>query len=625
MTRFVNVICITARQQGNISQKSKRGRGKKRSLSPTIKVGLFAAMDQETQTEVTSKASKSTVSICKKCLLQIGQGVNHHCTAGNAVNNILDTLEVLPDKVAEQVASAIIKKKAEGVAGKTQNVQLELTTKGSKSRIVLNPEKKPEINISHESIHDLQVGIGNPSNTSMKLVSNWLRVQLGRKSIPVDFDKSLTEKSNTLADEFHVKELLFDGPGQAGKVTRPVIYADCQSLIDKVITEREYVGNPKIIVMADGGGQFFKVCATVLPEHYDWETGRQTEPEADDCLGKRSRSTYAQGGSLRKGKLSGVKRVILLAVVPEIKETHANVSLIFDLIGLNKISFKIVSDFKLQLLVLGLQTASATHPCGYCLISKEQLKDRNIEAAKDRTFGSLEENHKKFLENGGDAKEAKFFYNCVNPCLLEEEKEVRVYEKFILPELHLILGFVSYVMNSLEKLVGLERANLWPAKQNLVPKGYHGGSLEGDACRKLLKLGDKLLDPEILGPVSAIQMQPIVHAVKCMDKVVSAAFSTRKVTEDISCLVDNLGKAVLATDMSITLKMHVLLCHLVPTLKLNYFSQRGMGVCTEQSGESIHSYFHSSFWKSLERSSMNHPQYTENLKKAVVECASKAI
>ena len=140
-----------------------------------------------------------------------------------------------------------------------------------------------------------------------------------------------------------------------------------------------------------------------------------------------------------------------------------------------------------------------------------------------------------------------------------------------------------------------------------------------------MKLGDKLLDPEILGNVPAAKMKTLVHAVKCMDKLVTACFSTNVIEDNIDILVDNLRKAILATNMTMTLKMHVLLCHLIPTLKLSYFNGRGLGVCTEQAGESIHSYFRDHFWKNLERSDINHPEYTTNLRQAVVECASKAI
>ena len=100
---------------------------------------------------------------------------------------------------------------------------------------------------------------------------------------------------------------------------------------------------------------FFKVCATVLPENYDWTKDKAIEIDEltndmeriETSSTSSKRSTYSEGGSLKKGKLTGVKRLILLAIVPDIKETHNNISIIFDLISLNKIPFKIVTDFKL--------------------------------------------------------------------------------------------------------------------------------------------------------------------------------------------------------------------------------------------------------------------------------------
>ena len=96
----------------------------------------------------------------------------------------------------------------------------------------------------------------------MKVVSNWIRTELGRKSIPANYNNSLSEKSNFLSDDFYIKEEEFDGLGDTGKVQRPVIYADSERLIDKIITERQYTGTPRIIIMVDGGGE----CATILPK-----------------------------------------------------------------------------------------------------------------------------------------------------------------------------------------------------------------------------------------------------------------------------------------------------------------------------------------------------------------------
>jgi len=378
-------ICITARSTA-ISKGPVGGRGKKRSISPTIKTGLVAAQRAVSVPKIRKEPTghDCKVRICSKCHAQIGRGIKHQCKIANTASNILNSIESMPDKVAQQVASGILKKKADSIAGNTRNVSLQLSTKGVSARVVLNPISKEPTVISHESLHDLQIGIGNQSSTRMRKVSNWVRTHVGRSSIPPGYDKARTAKSNILSCAFNVKkDQEFDGNGDAGKVTRPVVYADCKSIINRICAERDYAGTPNVIIMADGGGKFFKVCATILPQHYDWTLDKQLVADAAQSLVssmKKKRSTYAEGGSLKKGKLTGVKRVILLAVVPDIKETHSNISVIFELIGLNNIAFKIVSDFKLQLLVLGLQTATATHPCGYCFISQSELKKRKIEA-----------------------------------------------------------------------------------------------------------------------------------------------------------------------------------------------------------------------------------------------------
>ena len=54
--------------------------------------------------------------------------------------------------------------------------------------------------------------------------------------------------------------------------------------------------------------------------------------------------------------------------------------------------------------------------------------------------------------------------------------------------------------------------------------------------------------------------------------------------------------------------------HVAPTLKLLYFKGHGLGICSEQAGESIHSYFKDHFRVHLEMSTITHPQYMPNLK-----------
>ena len=74
--------------------------------------------------------------------------------------------------------------------------------------------------------------------------------------------------------------------------------------------------------MADGGQGFLKICATILPENYQAhhdigicdEEMDLSEEFAELNSPVKKRSLYENGGTAgRKGKLTGVTRIVMLA------------------------------------------------------------------------------------------------------------------------------------------------------------------------------------------------------------------------------------------------------------------------------------------------------------------------
>ncbi|CAH1104321.1 unnamed protein product [Psylliodes chrysocephalus] len=127
--------------------------------------------------------------------------------------------------------------------------------------------------------------------------------------------------------------------------------------------------------MADGGQGFFKVSMTILPANDDPAYDNNL---ADHIPGKRSR--YAEGGMVgKKANWTSVQKLIMLAIVPKIKETYENLKVLFDLTQLNNVLFKFVADFKLLLIVNGQQTATSTYPCPYCFVTLDELRYRDSE------------------------------------------------------------------------------------------------------------------------------------------------------------------------------------------------------------------------------------------------------
>lgn len=244
--------------------------------------------------------------------------------------------------------------------------------------MTINPIVHQNVLFDEESLDNLKVKIG-ASSSKMKKVTNFLRCHVGRKSIPVAYSKHMTEMSNSLKDVYKTGVYEFECEKSANKALRPVVYADAEELLDVVIEKRNLQGNVTVKVMADGGQGFFKISLTILPENYspvedsslqDTYNDENFQYNPEDFDESRKRKLYSEGGSIsKKGKLTSVDSLILLCITPDIKETHANMNILFDLTNINNIPFKFVADFKLLLIVNGQQTATSAYPCPYCFVS----------------------------------------------------------------------------------------------------------------------------------------------------------------------------------------------------------------------------------------------------------------
>lgn len=173
-------------------------------------------------------------------------------------------------------------------------------------------------------------------------------------------------------------------------------------------------------------------------------------------------------------------------------------------------------------------------------------------------------------------------------------------------------------------LVGYDKAMIWPSKLNLIYKNYHGQQFEGNACKKLLNNPDILYNAEICGDVGQLRMTPFVAAFKAMNKIADNFFTVRRNgNEALQPLIEELKHAFLSTGISQTLKIHVLLDHLDDVLNI-LKSEEGLGLWSEQAGESIHRQF-LKIWEKYAVNRIDNPSYGSQLKKAVVELSSMNI
>lgn len=508
-------------------------------------------------------------------------------------------------------------------------------------RVVVNPNEKKDITFSEERLDNLRVNLGLSSN-KMKSIANFLRSNVGRKSVPVDYKKHMSEKSKLLQDIYKKDKYFFDCD-DAKKEERPVVYANAEELFDAVIMERKLEGNVCVKAMADGGRGFFKISLSIFQENSDGDDFNYDDLTIHD---KNQRSLYSEGGSAsKKAKLMSVKRVILLCIVPKIKETYENVKLLFDITKINNIPFKFVSDFKLMLIINGQQTASAMFPCPYCFVSLNDLKENKTSGQEDvlynqcssnadnfesnviklKSYGDLRNDYEQFNLAGGNKKNSKEFHSTINLPLFTESDDITVLEKCVIPELHVLMGFVNHLFwKGLVPLLGKDKALIWPKKLKLISKNYHGDCFEGNACRKLLKEAHKLNDPEIYETVGYLKIIPFTNAFVIMNKVVDCSFTSGKVGPELNVHLDKLNKALIALheieDISVTLKIHVLKTHIMECLQFIKHND-GLGYWSEQSGESLHREF-SQTWERYKINTIEDELYLEKLFTAVVEFSS---
>ncbi|KAJ3662502.1 hypothetical protein Zmor_006848 [Zophobas morio] len=140
-----------------------------------------------------------------------------------------------------------------------------------------------------------------------------------------------------------------------------------------------------------------------------------------------------------------------------------------------------------------------------------------------RTYEDATRHYKKFCSLEKNKKISKECFSTVNNPIFEEGAGTTVLQKCVIPEFHILQGFVNHLFwNGLVPLVEREVALSWPQRLGLVTKSYQGEIFEGNACRRLLKEADRILDLDT--DRAKLELVPIISALKAMNKVVEDCF-----------------------------------------------------------------------------------------------------
>ena len=138
---------------------------------------------------------------------------------------------------------------------------------------------------------------------------------------------------------------------EKGKVIEPGVPACVQSITREVVTVRNVKDHfhwvvenrkmdpneTKFKVYIDSGEGSLKVLASITEKHNDPEVMISSLEQPNN-------------------RLSGVNRVLLLAYVEDIEESHHNMRIILDLLKFSNVNFKICADLKVVNILLGISS-----------------------------------------------------------------------------------------------------------------------------------------------------------------------------------------------------------------------------------------------------------------------------
>jgi len=319
---------------------------------------------------------------------------------------------------------------------------------------------------------------------------------------------------------------------------------------------------------------------------------------------------------------SGVQRCQILAIVEDVPESNYNLRMILEKLNLQDVKFSAAFDLKCANAVFGLSSHAGKRACLWC------DGVAGFECGNLRTLGSLDYWYERYsTENNCKKSNMKDFMNVIKPRLLYTEDDPNTLLQTLVPppELHLMIGVVSSLGNLLMDL--WPGFDTWLKLQGVLQRGYQGRGWvwDGNNSNKILKNLGKL---EIIVTSEAPQLLQIVKCFKDFRAVKEACFG-KNLEKGFHRSFEQLKNSFISVQemaeglggkLSITWKIHILLCHVLPFVEYN---NCGLSKYAEQCGEAIHSKFkptHSRY-KRMEE----HPEHGERLLSSVLSFNGRRI
>ena len=529
--------------------------------------------------------------LCSKCFSPIYRGSNHSENVCKSSRSAVENLSSSVDQnVLESIALETLKSKVNESVDKTVNITSVNGGRATKVTVGTSDKIRTPTNLSAEDVIAIQ-NEASLSDRQIICVLKNLRRKFGWKSVEPHLRKVLVERKQLFSDFFTSEPVEFQDKDGVPFNRVMVFCNNVVGFIELVAFLRnsnfqdlaEKVGIDSgvnlvlavivILICLISGKGHLKMTLTL----YDPEN---LLPATDT-----SRISRKDGiGSGSSYRMTGVRKILLLAITPKVNESYHNVRVLLEKVKINELLYKFTGDLKLYNIVAGIMSASSLCPCVYCEAKREGGQWEV--GARMRTFGNIMENFQDWSRAGSKSAKAKEFKNCTGkPLLFNEDDDVNqlVLDRMPPPALHLKL-VVNHFVKELFKVCPEIIDWLKASPRHIVFEPYFGGkTLEGGQCSKVLNNLDDLED------FLPRNLNLFVQCLRCLRDTVDSCFSYsldpsyREVISRFRLSFEQLREQF---GVSETNKLHMIFEHVPEFIDR---VGKGLGEYSEQELENAHS------------------------------------
>ena len=417
---------------------------------------------------------------CTKCFSVLARGYPHSCTKTQFVRNIAGLASDYGTPTAkEKVASTLFQDKIQSSV--SENIDNSVRISRSNTRPLILKHTDPSTShckklFSAQDISAMQKDLDLSNSQTLRLATHLRTATQSRKIIQSNLDTELRGINHSLDDLYTVATEKFLLSGEitdstnVNFVERPFVFCNrIEELIKRIhLFRSKSYGHVKIGL--DGGGDMFKVTLSLH--------------NIGELQVSSKRHTYKDGIAPKHREDGSVKKLFIIALVPNIPENYRNLLFIWTKLDLIKIvknlgmSVSIAADLKIVNILLGLMSHSSMHPCSWCESSKSELNEHG----KLRSLGLIRDKFWRWTESSTGKKGAKDFGNVTHlplfNCLSDETLVLDIIPP---PELHLLIGPFTTIYNALISF--WPEADHWLKVCNVERTACFGGTFNGNACK----------------------------------------------------------------------------------------------------------------------------------------------